>query len=93
MICASIMLQDEIPAIGTGLRHVFAHVGHKWVSLIYPPMARTVRIHRRLWDDLAPSASLARPSTLARILRRAITDTGREPTRLERVALALEGEK
>ena len=92
MICGGIKLRDEIPAIGSGLRYVFAHIGHKWVTLIYPPNARTVRIRRRLWDDLAPSAVPARPQTLARTLRHAIAVAARNPTRLERIALALEEE-
>ena len=51
-----VYLQDELPGIGSGHRHVEALVGRKWtyVRRINSPVNRKYRIKTTSWDALKP---------------------------------------
>ncbi len=43
-------LQDELPAIGSGHRLVFAREGRKWVFILYPFDVTTVKMKLAAWE-------------------------------------------
>ncbi len=87
-----IHLNDEAPLIGAGWRFVWAKSGRIWTSMLYPPKAATVRIKRDTFEDMRPT-EVPPSRRLCRLLRRSIRYAGREPTKLERMALSRKDER
>ena len=53
MIVYKVHLQDEIPAIGSGVHFVTVRMmGWKWVRIVRPHRINCIKIRRSLWDSL-----------------------------------------
>ncbi len=51
-----VVLQDELPHVGSGHRRVLAAVGSRKVRVVYPGNAAVRIITRRKWENLKPQA-------------------------------------
>ncbi len=87
-----IHFNDEAPLIGAGWRLIWAKSGRIWTHMLYAPKAATVRIKRSTFEDMRATEVPPSPR-LRRVLRRFIRYAGRDPTKLERMALSRKDER
>lgn len=84
--CFNIMFKDEAPAIGSGMRFVFAKFGRKWVYLLSPYSLKSCRISLKTWTDLKVTAITNRAVT-ERVRRELASRLHKEATRLQTLAI------
>lgn len=85
----TVTLQDEAPAIGCGMRFLFAKEGRKWVYLLSPFTLRAARLSWPTWEGLKPLL-INDPETRARVqaaVENNLRIAARPATRLEQQAL------
>ncbi len=79
-------LQDEIPAIGSGMRWIYVREGTKWAFILCPFTANTVRLPIATWRGI--KADLWGAGDFIReFLRGRLRSMEREPTAFEQSAL------
>ncbi len=79
-------LEDELPTIGSGHRWVYAREGHKWVFVLCPFTANTVRTPIARWRSIKQEP-WAKGDFIREYLRGRLKSLGREPTAFELSAL------
>ena len=52
-------LEDEIPALGCGVRVVLVKIGRKWVRIKSPSDTRWTRIKRETFEQITKNADAA----------------------------------
>ena len=86
-ILYKVQLEDEIPAIGSGTRWVFAREGRKWALVLCPFTANTVRLPIDVWRGIKRDRWGAGVCSKD-YLRGRIRSMDRDPTAFEKSALA-----
>ncbi len=81
-------LEDEIPAVGSGHRWVFAREGRKWAFVLCPFTANTVRVRIATWQGVKKEPQ-GTSKYIHDYLQDRLRSLGREPTSFERSALSL----
>ncbi len=84
-------LQDELPAIGSGHRWVFAREGKKWVFVLCPFTVTTTKVRMGVWQGIKRGSPLTRSNYIISHMKRTLAFMGRPPTAFEKSAIEMEG--
>ncbi len=77
-----VQLEDEMPAIGSGWRWVYAREGHKWAFILCPFTINTVRIPLSKWQGIK-RARWEKESFILAGLKARLDKLERSPTAFE----------
>ncbi len=83
-----VQLQDELPAIGSGLRWVYAREGHKWAFVLCPFTVTTVKMRIEAWRAVKRER-VARSTYITNYMKQRLVSLNRAPTAFERTALVV----
>lgn len=62
-----VLFKDEAPAMGSGLRFVFARIGRKWVYLLCPYTLKACKLRLWKWKTLG-AEPIVDPATNLRLI-------------------------
>ncbi len=81
-------LQDELPAIGSGHRWVYAREGTKWAFILDPFTVTTVKVRIAVWRGIKRER-IPHSAHIINHMKQRLVSLNRAPTAFERTALAV----
>ncbi len=81
-----VQLQDELPAIGSGHRWVFAREGTKWAFILDPFTVTTAKVRIAAWRGIKRER-VPHSTYIINHMRHRLVLLNRAPTAFERTAL------
>ncbi len=81
-----VQLEDELPAIGSGHRWVYARKGTKWVFILCPFTVNTVKLRLSVWQGLK-KVRWEKEEFVRKYLKARLEMLNRSPTAFELSAL------